>query len=114
MGRIAALVVVTVLLVLAPFAGAVVAVRFAPPAQVVIAGQTVQVKPVIGRDTTDDQDGAIVRPEHARLGGRSIGVDVGLDLSLDWNRLIPQDKQTRAYLTQLFDDPTPAMAEIRG
>ena len=113
MARIAALVVATLLLVLAPFAGAVVAVRFAPPAEAMIAGQTVQVKPVIGRDTTEFQDGAIVRPEHARLGTRRVGIDIGLDLSLDWNRLIPQDKQTRGYLTQLFDDPTPAMAEIR-
>jgi hypothetical protein len=113
MGRIAARVVATLLLVLAPFAGAVVAVRFAPPAEVLIAGQTVQVKPVVGRDTTEFQDGAIVRPEHAHLGARGVGIDIGLDLSLDWNRLIPQDKQTRGYLTQLFDDPTPAMAEIR-
>ena len=112
-GRYAVRVAVVVLLALAPFAGAVVAVRLAPPAEVVIAGQTVQVKAVIGRDTTEFQDGAIVRPEHAHVGALGVGVDVGLDLSLDWNRLIPQDKQTRGYLTQLFDDPTPAMAEIR-
>lgn len=112
-GRRAALAVVTLLLVLAPVAGAVVAVRAAPPARAVVAGQTVHVKPVIGRDTTELQGGAIVRPEHARLGVGKVGRDVGLDLSVDWNRVIPQDKQTRAYLGQLFDDPAPAMAEIR-
>jgi hypothetical protein len=109
-----ALTVAAVLLVLAPVAGAIVAVRLAPPAHVSIAGQTVDVKPVIGRNTTELQGGAIVRPEHAHVdvpGGS--GLDIGLDLSLDWNRLIPQDKQTRAYLTQLFDDPAPAIGEIR-
>jgi hypothetical protein len=100
---------VVVLLVLGPFAGAVVALRVAPPAHALIAGQTVSVKPVIGRNTTEVQGGTIIRPEHARVAG----VDVGLELSLDWNRLIPQDKQTRAYLAQLFDDPRPAMAAIR-
>jgi hypothetical protein len=113
LGRSVALAVATLLLVLAPVAGAVVAVRIAPPARVVIAGQTVSVKPVIGRNTTELQGGAIVRPEHAHVGVGRVGTDVGLDLSLDWNRLIPQDKQTRAYLTQLFDDPAPAIHLIR-
>ncbi|MDH2413188.1 hypothetical protein [Nocardioides sp. CER19] len=108
-----AVVVAALLLVLAPVAGAVVAVRFAPPGHASVAGQSVAVKPVIGRDTTVIQGGAIVRPEHAHVGLLGLGTDIGLDLSLDWNRLIPQDKQTRAYLTQLFDDPAPAMAEIR-
>lgn len=107
------MVVAALLLVLAPLAGAVVAVRFAPPAHVRIAGQDVGVKPVIGRNTTELQGGAITRPEHAHVGLFGVGTDVGLDLSVDWNRLIPQDKQTRVYLTQLFDDPTPAMAAIR-
>jgi hypothetical protein len=109
-----ALAVATLLLVLAPVSGAVVAVRLAPPGAVVIAGQVVHVKPVIGRNTTELQGGAIVRPEHAHVGVGAVGTDVGLDLSLDWNRLIPQDKQTRAYLTQLFDDPAPAIDLIRG
>ncbi|GAB7002680.1 hypothetical protein JCM18899A_01510 [Nocardioides sp. AN3] len=108
-GRVLAVLV----LALAPFAGAVVAVRLAPPAHVRIAGQTVTVKPVIGRNTTELEDGAIVRPEHGHVALLGVGKDLGLDLSADWNNLIPQDKQTRAYLTQLFDDPTPAMAEIR-
>ena len=102
-----------VLLVLAPFAGAVLAVRFAPPSEAVVAGQTVRVKPVIGRDTTELQDGALVRPEHAHLDTPGGGIDIGLDLAFDWNSLLPQDKQTRAYLSQLFDDPTPAVAVVR-
>jgi hypothetical protein len=106
-------VVAVVLLVLAPLAGAVVAVRVAPAAHALVAGQEVSVKPVIGRNTTEVGGGAIVRPEHAHLGVGRFGVDVGLDLGIDWNSLIPQDKRTRAYLTQLFDDPTPAMAKIR-
>ncbi|GAA1947292.1 hypothetical protein GCM10009798_02930 [Nocardioides panacihumi] len=109
MARVAAIVI----LVLAPVAGAVVAVRYAPPAHATIAGQTITVKPVIGRDTTELQGGAIVRPEHGHVGVLGVGTDIGLDLSLDWNRLIPQDKQTRAYVTQLFDDPRPAMSEVR-
>ena len=103
----------TLLLLLTPVAGAVVAGHLAPPAQVLVAGQTVHVKPVIGRTTTELQGGAIVRPEHAHVGVGPLGIDVGLDLGLDLNRLIPQDKQTRAYLGQLLDDPAPAMAEIR-
>ena len=104
-------VVVVVLLVLAPFAGALTAVRYAPPAKVEIAGQHVEVKPVIGQDTTQIS-GAIVRPEHGSIP--FVGKDVGLDLSVDWNRLIPQDKQTRRYLTQLWDDPAPEIARIRS
>ena len=98
------------LLVLGPFAGAIVAVRYAPAATVTIAGQTVHVKPVLGRNTTELAGGAIVRPEHAHLLGEDIGVDIGVD----WNDVIPQAKSTRQYLTQLWDDPQPAMAAIKS
>ena len=99
-----------VLLILGPFAGALVAVRYAPAATVTIAGQTVSVKPVLGRNTTELAGGAIVRPEHAHVLGEDIGVDIGVD----WNDVIPQNKQTRQYLTQLWDDPQPAMAAIKS
>lgn len=100
-----------VLLVLAPFAGALAALRYAPPAHVEIAGQDVSVKPVLGQNTTE-LSGAIVRPEHGTVP--LLGKDVGLDLSVDWNALIPQDKSTRRSLTQLWDDPAPEIARIRS
>ncbi|MEP9383791.1 hypothetical protein [Nocardioides sp. KR10-350] len=103
---------VGVLLVLAPFAGALTAITYAPPAHLEVVGQDVTVKPVLGQDTTQLQSGAIIRPEHATIP--VLGKDIGLDVEADWNQLIPQDKRTRAYLTQLWDDPAPEMARIRS
>jgi hypothetical protein len=99
------------LLVTIPFASALVALRIAPPSHVDIAGQPVAVKPLLGQDTSRLQDGALVRPEHAHLG--LLHTDVGVDISADWNRLIPSDKQTRAYLQALWDDPTPEIRRIQ-
>ena len=95
---------VVLLFVSVPFAGALVAVRVAPPTHVDIAGQPVAVKPVIGQDTSRIQDGALIRPEHAHIG--LLDKNVGVDISADWNKLIPSDKQTRQYLVALWDDPS--------
>lgn len=95
-----------------PLAGAVVAVRFAPPSHVEIAGQSVAVKPVLGQDTSRIQGGALIRPEHAHIS--ALGLDVGVDISADWNRLIPSDKQTRSYLIALWDDPKPEISRIQS
>src|SRR3954468_20307554 len=84
---------IVALFVTIPFASAVVAVRVAPPAHVEIAGQPVAVKPVLGQDTSRLQSGALVRPEHAHIG--VLDTDVGVDISADWNQLIPSDRQTR-------------------
>ncbi|HEX3223998.1 MAG TPA: hypothetical protein VHR35_15650 [Nocardioides sp.] len=102
----------TFLFVTVPLASALVAVQFAPPAQVEIAGQDVAVRPVLGQDTSRLQNGALVRPEHTRLP--VVGIDVGVDVSADWNRLIPSDKQTRQYLVALWDDPAPEIDRIRA
>ena len=96
----------------APVAGALVAVGHAPPAHVEIAGQDVSVKPVLGQDTSRLLRGALVRPEHAHIG--ALGKDVGVDVDADWNRLIPSDKETRAYLTALWDDPRPQIDRLQG
>ena len=104
-------VAVVVLFVSVPFASALVAIRVAPPAQVEIAGQPVSVKPVLGQNTSRLQGGALVRPEHRHLG--LLGTDVGVDISADWNKLIPSDKQTRRYLQALWDDPEPEILRIR-
>jgi hypothetical protein len=104
-------VAVVLLFVSIPFASALVALRVAPPSHVEIAGQPVSVKPVLGQDTSRLQDGALIRPEHAHLG--LLGVDVGVDISADWNQLIPSDKQTRQYLVALWDDPQPEIERIR-
>ncbi|MFT4082033.1 MAG: hypothetical protein QM638_05565 [Nocardioides sp.] len=101
---------VAVLLVAAPFAGALVAVQLAPAMHLEVVGQQVSLKPVIGRDTTVF-DGAIVRAEHGRIPGTPI--TIGVDVGVDWNRLIPQDKQTRRSLAQLWNDPDPEMARLR-
>jgi hypothetical protein len=103
---------VVVLFLSVPLAGALVAVRFAPAARVEIAGQPVAVKPVLGQDTSRLQGGALIRPEHARV--RALGLDVGVDISADWNRLIPSDKQTRRYLVALWDDPQPEISRIQS
>jgi hypothetical protein len=102
---------VVLLLVSIPFASAFVALRVAPPARVEIAGQPVSVKPVLGQDTSRLSDGALIRPEHARLG--VLGTDLGVDISANWNQLIPSDKATRQYLIALWDDPKPEIARIR-
>lgn len=102
---------VGLLFVSVPFAAALVAVRVAPATHVDIAGQPVAVKPVLGQDTSRLQDGALIRPEHAHLG--LLDTDVGVDISADWNRLIPSDKQTRQYLQALWDDPKPEIVRIQ-
>ena len=104
-------VAVILLFVSIPFASAILALRVAPPAHVEIAGQPVAVKPVLGQDTSRLQSGALIRPEHAHLG--LLGTDVGVDISANWNQLIPSDKQTRQYLIALWDDPQPEIERIR-
>ena len=104
-------VAVILLFVSIPFASALLALRVAPPAHVEIAGQPVAVKPVLGQDTSRLQSGALIRPEHAHLG--LLGTDVGVDISANWNQLIPSDKQTRQYLIALWDDPQPEIERIR-
>jgi len=94
-----------------PVAGALIAVAYAPPAHVEVAGQSVSVKPVLGQDTSRLLGGALVRREHARIG--VIGKDIGVDVDADWNRLIPSDERTRQYLVALWDDPTPQIGRIR-
>jgi hypothetical protein len=103
--------VVVALFVTFPFACALVAVAYAPPTQLEVAGQTVSVKPVLGQDTSRLLGGALVRPDHAHVD--VIGKDVGVDVDADWNQLIPSDKRTRAYLTALWDDPTPQIGRIQ-
>ena len=95
----------------APFAGALVAVGHAPPAHVEVAGQDVSVRPVLGQDTSRLLNGALVRPEHAHID--LLGKDIGVDVDADWNRLIPSDEQTRAYLAVLWEDPTPQVGRIQ-
>jgi hypothetical protein len=95
----------------APLAGALVAIGHAPPAHVEIAGQDVSVKPVLGQNTSRLLRGALVRPEHAHV--KALGKDIGVDVDADWNRLIPSDKQTRAYLTALWDDPRPQIGRLQ-
>ena len=109
--HVALRVTLAVLSATAPFAGALVAVGHAPPAHVEIAGQDVSVRPVLGQDTSRLLSGALVRPEHAHVD--VLGKDIGVDVDADWNRLIPSDEQTRAYLTALWDDPTPQIGRIQ-
>ena len=109
--KLALRVVMIALFVAFPFACALVAVAYAPPAHIEVAGQTVSVKPVLGQDTSRLLDGALVRPDHAHVD--VIGKNIGVDVDADWNRLIPSDKRTRAYLTALWEDPTPQIGRIQ-
>ncbi|HEX3930833.1 MAG TPA: hypothetical protein VHW64_09020 [Nocardioides sp.] len=69
-------------------------------------------KPILGQDVSEVQGGALVRPDHGHVP--FLGKDVGIDISADWNRLIPSDKQTRRYLIALWDDPSPEIRRIQG
>ena len=69
-------------------------------------------KPVLGQDTSRLLGGALVRPEHGHLG--ALDKEVGVDVDADWNRVIPSDRPTRAYLVALWDDPTPQIARIEA
>jgi hypothetical protein len=107
-----ALRIVTVaLFVTFPFACALVAVAYAPPSHIEVAGQRVSVKPVLGQDTSRLLGGALVRPDHAHID--VLDLDIGVDVDADWNQLIPSDKRTRAYLTALWDDPTPQIGRLQ-
>ncbi len=92
-----------------PFAVSATAIEAGAPEHIEIAGQDVAVKPVIGKNTTDFE-GAVIRPEHKHI----LGVDIGLEVHTDINNLLPQDKQERTYLTQLWQDPKPEVERIEG
>ncbi len=100
-----------VALVTAPVAGALIAVAYAPASEIEVAGQAVEVKPVLGQNTTRLLNGALVRQDHAHID--LLDKDVGADISADWNNLIPSDKETRRYLTALWDDPRPQVDRLR-
>jgi hypothetical protein len=89
-----------------------VALAYAPPATVEVAGQVVTVEPVLGQDTTRLLDGALIRPEHTHVA--AIDRDIGVDVTADWNRLIPSDRQTRRYLTALWEDPQPQIDRLKS
>lgn len=108
--RLAALVAAGLLLLTVPVASALVAIRYAPPAHVEIAGQQASVRPVLGQGTSRLFNGALVRPQHARL----LGKDIGVDVDADWNRLVPRDKRNRRYLISLYENPLPAIDLIAG
>jgi hypothetical protein len=101
---------VGLLLVTVPFATALVAVGYAPPAHVDIAGQQASVRPVLGQDTSRLFNGALVSPAHERLAGKAVGVDV----DADWNRLVPSDESTRRYLVSVWENPRPAIHRIEA
>lgn len=91
-----------------PFAVSATAVQFGPPEHIEIAGQDVAIKPVIGKNTSD-LDGVVVRPDHKTL----LGKDIGLSIHTNINNFLPQNKQERAYLTQLWQDPKPEIERIK-
>jgi hypothetical protein len=100
------------LLLTTTVAGALLGLRYAPAAEVEIAGQDVTVEPVLGQDTTRLLDDALIRPEHAHVA--AINRDIGVKVDADWNRLIPSDKQTRRYLTSLWEDPQPQIERLKS
>jgi hypothetical protein len=114
LNTLAARVLTVAVLTTVPVAGALLAIRFAPPSQVEIAGAPVSVKPVLGQNVSKLQGGALVRPEHAHVGGPGLlGTDVGVNIGADWNQLIPSDKETRRYLIALWNDPRPEIERIQ-
>jgi hypothetical protein len=91
-----------------PLALSATAIEHGSPEHIEIAGQDVAVKPVIGKNTTDFE-GAVIRPEHKRL----FGMDIGVNIQTDLNNLLPQDKQERGYLAQLWQNPEPEKERIQ-
>src|SRR6476469_1404432 len=108
--RLVGMVAAGLLLLAVPVGAALVAIRYAPPAHVEIAGQQVSVRPVLGQSTSRLFNGALVRPQHARIAGK----DVGIDVDADWNHLVPSDKRNRRYLISLYENPLPAIDLIAG
>ena len=104
------LLLVLVLLSL-PVGLALAALGHAPAAHVRIAGQDVTVRPVLGQDTSQLFDGALVQPRHATVP--VLGKPVGVDVDADFNRIVPSDKRTRGYLTALWENPQPAIDLIQ-
>ena len=106
-GRVAA----AFLLATVPFAAGVLAVAQAPPATVEIAGVPVTVTPVLGQANSQLLGGALVRPQYARLP--LLGKPVGVDIDANFTLLVPSDKDTRTYLTSLWENPEPAIGRIK-
>ena len=50
-------------------------------------------------------------PHHAHVD--LLGKDIGVDVDANWNRLIPSDKRTREYLSNLWNDLVPEIARIQ-
>ena len=105
-------VAVVLLMVTVPLAGAVLAVAWAPPATVEIAGQPVAVRPVLGQANSRILGGALIRAQHAEVP--LLGKAIGVDIDANFNRLAPSDKETRTYLTSLWENPDPAIDRIQA
>jgi len=90
-------------------AGSIDAIGYGPANHLDIAGINVSVKPKLGQDYTQI-DGAVKRPEHTSVLGKSMG----LKIDGDWNKLAPSDKTIRADLNQMFDDPAPEIDRIES
>ncbi len=107
-------VAVGALLVATPVAAGLAAIAHAPASHVEIAGQDIEVKPVIGQDHTQIADGAVLRPEHYEVP--LLHKSVGLDVNANWNNILHQlqNKHSRDAFTQLANDPEPEIARIQS
>ncbi len=91
--------------------GGVVAMEYAPATHIEVAGQDTAIKPIIGQDTSRF-DGAVIRPEHATIPG--INKPVGVNVSVDLNKINTDDKNTRAALNQLWGNLDPEVARVKA
>jgi hypothetical protein len=101
----------TGVLVTAPFAAAAWAVEHGPATHVEIAGQDVAVRTKINQNTTRIDSSALILPLHYTVP--IVHKNIGADIQFDINAINPSDKEDRAYLGEVWNDPKPAIDRIK-
>jgi hypothetical protein len=84
------------------------AVALGHPERVTIAGQEAGIKPA-GQDYSNI-DGLFIFEDHKTI----LGKDIGLQIDADLNNFVPQNKQQRTALQELWQDPAPAVERIQA
>ncbi len=96
-----------------PFAGAVTAIEYGPPATIQIAGEAVSVKPEIGNTVsfTDPAIGEISLPSHTN----ALGVPIGISLGGNVRTFLDQpDLVVESAVKQILDDPEPEKGRVEA
>jgi hypothetical protein len=95
-------------------AGAATAIEYGSPSQVEIAGQTITVKPEIGKSTisfTDPEIGSVRTPSNTSVFDVPIGVKVGGDVRAFLDQ---SDQVIESAVKQIINDPSPEKARVEA